>query len=140
MQGSFRNNEQKAVAVVGKPPVGTDLVEIIKFFKPDAIIGAVGRAPNCFTKEVIEALVEVQEAKGAGGRPIVFALSNPKTQAEITAEDCYRFSNGKAIFGSGTRFPDVEVRGSVRQPGQARSASPSRWGQQAARRSHGSSL
>ena len=49
-------------------------------------------------------MVAVQEAKGAGGRPIIFALSDPKTQAEITAADCYKFSNGKAIFGSGTRF------------------------------------
>ena len=77
---------------------------IIEYFKPDVLVGAVGRAPGCFTKEVVEAMVAVQEAKGAGGRPIIFALSNPKTQAEITAADCYKFSNGKAIFGSGTRF------------------------------------
>ena len=41
-------------------------------------------------------------------RPIVFALSNPKTQAEITAADCYKFSGGKCIYGSGTRFPAEE--------------------------------
>ena len=54
-------------------------------------------------------MVAVQEAKGAGGRPIIFALSNPKTQAEITAADCYKFSNGKAIYGSGTRFFEEQV-------------------------------
>ena len=37
--------------------------------------------------QVVEAMVAVQEAKGAGGRPIIFALSNPKTQAEITASN-----------------------------------------------------
>ena len=62
---------------------------IIEYFKPDVLVGAVGRAPGCFTKEVVEAMVAVQEAKGAGGRPIIFALSNPKTQAEITAAGCY---------------------------------------------------
>ena len=48
---------------------------IIEYFKPDVLVGAVGRAPGCFTKEVVEAMVAVQEAKGAGGRPIFFALS-----------------------------------------------------------------
>ncbi|EOD29094.1 NADP+-dependent malic enzyme, partial [Emiliania huxleyi CCMP1516] len=53
-------------------------------------------------------------------RPIVFALSNPKTQAEITAADCYAFSEGKAaaIFGSGTRFDAVEMNGKILEPGQ----------------------
>ena len=51
-------------------------------------------------------------------RPIIFALSNPKTQAEITAADCYKYSNGAAIYGSGTRFPACTVAGVTREPGQ----------------------
>ena len=78
------------------------------------------QAASTFTKEVVEAMVAVQEAKGAGGRPIIFALSNPKTQAEITAADCYKFSNGKAIFGSGTRFFEEVVNGQTREPGQVK--------------------
>ena len=65
-------------------------------------------------------MVAVQEAKGAGERPITFALSAPKTQAEITAADCYKFSNGKAIFGSGTRFFEEVVNGQAREPGQVK--------------------
>ena len=118
-EGSFKNNEQKAVAVVGQPPVGKDLVEIIEYFKPDVLIGAVGVSPNCFTEAVVKAMVAVQDAKGADAvRPIIFALSNPKTQAEITAADCYKFSGGKAIFGSGTRFFEEMVNGKPREPGQ----------------------
>eukprot|EP00320_Phaeocystis_rex_P013857 CAMPEP_0119066370 /NCGR_PEP_ID=MMETSP1178-20130426/8932_1 /TAXON_ID=33656 /ORGANISM="unid sp, Strain CCMP2000" /LENGTH=685 /DNA_ID=CAMNT_0007047965 /DNA_START=40 /DNA_END=2097 /DNA_ORIENTATION=+ len=117
-EGSFRNNEQKAVATVGRPDVPNDLKAIVESFKPDVLVGAVGRGPGCFTKEVVEAMVAVQEAKGAGGRPIIFALSNPKTQAEITAADCYAFSNGKAIYGSGTRFKEEVVSGQTREPGQ----------------------
>ena len=86
--------------------------------KPDCIIGAVGRAPNCFNKAVIEEMCKVQEAKAVPSRPLVFALSNPKSQAECTAEDCYKFSKGAAIFGSGTRFSPVEVDGAIRDPGQ----------------------
>ena len=64
-------------------------------------------------------MLAVQAAKKSGAlRPIIFALSNPMTQAEITAEDCYKFSNGKAIFGSGTKFEPVTVQGKTRTPGQ----------------------
>ena len=59
-EGSFRNNEQKGVAVVGKPPVDDDITAIVEYFKPDVLVGAVGRAPGCFTKEVVEAMVAVQ--------------------------------------------------------------------------------
>ena len=58
--GSFRNNEQKAVAIVGKPNVSSDLKAIVDYFKPDVLVGAVGRGPNCFTKEVVQAMVAVQ--------------------------------------------------------------------------------
>jgi len=119
-QGSGKNDEQKALAQTGQPSYPQDLVSIIKHTKPDAMIGAVGVAPNCFTKEVVEAMLEVQDAKPPGQRlrPVMFALSNPKSQAEITAKDCYAYSNGRVIFGSGTRF-DVEiVNGKERETGQ----------------------
>jgi len=51
-------------------------------------------------------------------RPVIFALSNPKTQAEITAADAYSWSNGAVIYGSGTAFPSVKVDGQIREPGQ----------------------
>merc|ERR1712159_261562 len=128
-EGTFRNDEQKGVAQIGKPDWNsTDLISIIQHTKPDVLIGAVGRAPKCFTKEVVEAMLAVQAAKpnenrwrrcGDGCmRPIIFALSNPRTQAEITARDCYEFSGGKAIFGSGTRFESEMVNGKRREPGQ----------------------
>jgi len=119
-EGTFRNDEQKAAAQVGKPDFDSrDLISIIRNTKPDILIGAVGVAPGCFTKEVIEAMVKIQDEKPNGGmRPIVFALSNPQTQAEITSKDCYEFSQGKAIYGSGTRMASVEVDGTLREPGQ----------------------
>ena len=46
---------------MGKPEYDSkDLVTIIQQTKPDVIIGAVGVAPNSFTKEVIEAMLAVQ--------------------------------------------------------------------------------
>ena len=65
-------------------------------------------------------MVAVQAAKGGAFRPIIFSLSNPSTQAEVTAEDCFKFSGGKAIYGSGTKFEPVNVQGKIRAPGSHR--------------------
>ena len=51
-------------------------------------------------------------------RPIVFALSNPKSQAEVTAKDAYTWSNGEVIYGSGTQFPPCTIAGRKHAPGQ----------------------
>jgi len=114
-EGSFRNDEQKEFARIGKPAFdGKDLVTAIENIKPNYIIGAVGRDPGCFNKAVVEAMVKVNESS----RPGIFALSNPKTQAEITSTDCWAWSNGKAIYGSGTGMPSLELGGKMFCPGQ----------------------
>ena len=114
--GSYRNDEQKAFAQVGEPSGydHTDLVSTIAFLKPSVLCGAVGRAPNCFTKAVVEALCKVN----GDARPVIFALSNPKTQAEITAENACTWSEGKAIYGSGTAFGPTTLNGKTYTPGQ----------------------
>eukprot|EP00962_Isochrysis_galbana_P005273 scaffold1441_cov120-Isochrysis_galbana.AAC.2 len=132
-EGNFRNDEQKRMARLGKPTwESTDLVETIRRLKPDMLVGAVGGSPGCFSRAVVEAMMAVQEERAAAGRlcgwreqriqqqfrPTIFALSNPKTQAEITAQDCYHFSRGRAIFGSGTRFAPLNVDSRMRRPGQ----------------------
>lgn len=112
--GNFRNEEQKAFGQVGEPAFDTrDLVALVEHVKPSCIVGAVGVAPNCFTKPMVEALVRLNQE-----RPVIFALSNPKSQAEITAENAYTWSGGKAIFGSGTWFAPVDFGGKRHSPGQ----------------------
>merc|ERR1719230_620597 len=114
-EGSFRNDEQKEFATVGKPAFdGKNLVEVVKNLKPTSIIGAVGRDPNCFNKDVIDAMLEVN----GENRPGVYALSNPKTQAECSSTDCWKWSNGKAIYGSGTGMESLELNGKFYCPGQ----------------------
>jgi len=114
-EGSFRNDEQKEFAQVGQPSYdGKDLVQVIKQTKASCIIGAVGRDPGCFNQGVVDAMVEVNKSS----RPIIFALSNPKTQAEISSADAYKWSLGSAIYGSGTAMASVEVDGKLRLPGQ----------------------
>lgn len=89
-----------------------DFVEAIHAFKPTAIIG-VSTVGGTFTKEVIEAMVHINE------RPIIFALSNPTEHAECTPQLAYQYSNGKAIYAAGVQFPPVEYKGTTYYPGQA---------------------
>jgi malate dehydrogenase (oxaloacetate-decarboxylating)(NADP+) len=84
-------------------PIG-DFLGAVKALKPTAIIG-VGATPNTFTREVIEAMTQLNE------RPIVFALSNPTSRAECTAEQAYQWSGGKALFASGSPFDPVDYNG-----------------------------
>jgi malate dehydrogenase (oxaloacetate-decarboxylating)(NADP+) len=86
-------------------------VEAIESIKPTAIIG-VSTVPKLFNQQVIEAMSRVNE------RPIIFPYSNPTSRSECTAEEAYKWSNGKAIFASGSPYPPVEVNGQKFIPGQ----------------------
>ena len=81
-----------------------DFLGAVKSLKPTAIIG-VGATPGMFTREVIEEMSRLNE------RPIVFALSNPTSKAECTAEQAYEWSRGKALFASGSPFDPVTYEG-----------------------------
>ena len=88
-----------------------DFLGAVKALKPTAIIG-VSAMPNTFTREVIETMTQRNE------RPIVFALSNPTSRAECTAEQAYQWSGGKALFASGSPFDEVAYNGRRHVPRQ----------------------
>jgi len=93
-----------------RAPVST-FVDAVKALRPTAIIG-VSTVPKLFTREVIEAMSEINE------RPIIFPYSNPTSRSECTAEEAYRWSGGRAVFASGSPFPPVEIAGHKFVPGQ----------------------
>jgi len=94
----------------GRGPIST-FVDAVKAIRPTGIIG-VSTVPKLFTREVINAMAEINE------RPIIFPYSNPTSRSECTAEEAYRWSDGRAVFASGSPFPPVEIGGRRFVPGQ----------------------
>jgi malate dehydrogenase (oxaloacetate-decarboxylating)(NADP+) len=88
-----------------------DFLGAVKALKPTAIIG-VGATPGMFTREVVE------EMSRLNARPIVFALSNPTSKSECTAEQAYAWSAGRALFASGSPFDPVTLDGKRYVPRQ----------------------
>src|SRR5438132_582813 len=92
------------------PPVST-FVEAVEALRPTGIIG-VSTVPKLFNSEVIEAMARINAL------PIIFPYSNPTSRSECTAEEAYRWSEGRAVFASGSPFPPVEINGRRFVPGQ----------------------
>ncbi len=87
------------------------LEETIDLLQPTAIIGVSGQGGK-FTKEVLEKMAQLNE------QPIIFALSNPTSNSECSAEDAYLHTGGRAIFASGSPFNPVDLNGRTYYPGQ----------------------
>jgi len=79
------------------------------------LIGATG-VGGLFTQDVIKAMSRNNET------PVVFALSNSTDRAECTADLCYAWSKGTAVFVSGSPFDPVEYKGRTYHPGQGNNA------------------
>ncbi|MBU2677503.1 MAG: NAD-dependent malic enzyme [Gammaproteobacteria bacterium] len=93
----------------------TEFADAVKTLEPTAILGLSGQ-PGTFTRNVVETMAKINQ------RPIIFALSNPTSQAECTAEQAYTWSDGRAIFASGSPFDPVKIGNQLFVPGQGNNA------------------
>ena len=92
-----------------------DFSDAIRTLRPTAIIGCAGQA-NAFSQDVVETMAQLNE------RPIIFALSNPTSKAECTAQQAYSWSDGRAVFASGSPFEPVQIGNTSFVTGQGNNA------------------
>ncbi|XP_068522129.1 NADP-dependent malic enzyme, mitochondrial isoform X2 [Anas acuta] len=115
VKGRSHLNHEKEMFAQDHPSVNT-LEEVVQKVKPTAIIGVAAIA-GAFTEKILKDMATFNE------RPIVFALSNPTSKAECTAEQCYRLTEGRGIFASGSPFSKVTLpNGQTFFPGQGNNA------------------
>jgi malate dehydrogenase (oxaloacetate-decarboxylating)(NADP+) len=88
-----------------------DFLAAVGSIEPTAVIG-VSTVPKLFNRPVIEAMARINR------RPIIFPYSNPTSRSECTAEEAYKWSEGRAIFASGSPFAPVRYDGKTFVPGQ----------------------
>jgi malate dehydrogenase (oxaloacetate-decarboxylating)(NADP+) len=87
------------------------LAEAVDALRPTALIG-VSTIPKAFDRRIIETMARLNE------RPIIFPFSNPTSRSECSAEEAYGWSDGRAVFASGSPFDPVTVNGKTFIPGQ----------------------
>ncbi len=71
------------------------------------VLAGVSAQAGAFTEEIARAMVLNTS------RPVIFPLSNPTSQSEAAPADLLRWTDGRAIVGTGSPFPPVDVNGKL---------------------------
>lgn len=87
-----------------REPGRIDLLDVMNNARPTTLIGVSGQ-PGAFTEEILRTMAKHCE------RPVVFPLSNPTSRCEATPADVLRWTDDRAIVGTGSPFPPVTSRG-----------------------------
>lgn len=81
-------------------PDQMSLEHLVKEVKPTVLLGLTG-IRGVFTESAVREMAKYHK------QPVIFPLSNPDTHAECTAEEAFKWTDGRAIFASGSPFNDV---------------------------------
>lgn len=81
-------------------PSRVTLLDVVRHAKPSTLIGVSGQ-PGAFSEPIIRAMSNINR------RPVIFPLSNPTSRAEAMPTDIERWSEGRAVIGTGSPFPPL---------------------------------
>ena len=85
-------------------PGSISLRDTIENAKITVLVGVAAQA-GAFNEDIVRAM-----ARNAA-RPVILPLSNPTSVSEARPEDLFRWTDGKALVGTGSPFPPVEFGG-----------------------------
>jgi malate dehydrogenase (oxaloacetate-decarboxylating) len=88
---------------------GADVISLLDVARNAGItvLAGVSAQPGAFTEEI------VREMAKHTPHPVIFPLSNPTSQSEAAPADLLRWTEGRAIVGTGSPFAAVEVNGKL---------------------------
>ena len=100
--------------VAGWQLSGADTISLLDVVRNAGItvLAGVSAQAGAFTEEI------VREMARHTGRPVIFPLSNPTSRAEATPADLLRWTEGRALVGTGSPFPPVEFGGRIQRIAQ----------------------
>jgi malate dehydrogenase (oxaloacetate-decarboxylating) len=88
----------------GPTSLPISLLDVVRNANITALVG-VSAQPGAFSQDIVRAMA------GRTPRPIIFPLSNPTSQSEAAPADLLRWTEGRALVGTGSPFPPVEIGG-----------------------------
>jgi malate dehydrogenase (oxaloacetate-decarboxylating)(NADP+) len=85
----------------------------VGYVKPTILMG-MSTIRGIFDEAILKRMAKLNQ------RPIIFPLSNPSSQAECTFEEAINFTDGRAVFASGSPFQDYVYNGKKYTPSQGK--------------------